>query len=165
MIWKDVIGFEGLYMVSDDGQICSLCSGRWKTKRMRKLISDKDGYMTVCLKKNGKYTNKKVHRLVAEAFIPNVNSEPCINHKDCNRANNHVTNLEWCSYRYNNLYMDKYKASNKPVNKLDDNGNVIKSYESMKAAGLDNGIDPSLISPVVKGKRKKAGGFKWEYQY
>lgn len=102
-IWKDVQGYEGLYQVSNLGNVKSTkrqgtCGGSLKQR------ADKDGYMCVVLAKHNKMKNYFVHRLVATAFIDNVNLFPYVNHKDENKANNVVSNLEWCTALYNNTY-------------------------------------------------------------
>lgn len=110
-IWKPVIGFEGFYEVSDMGRVRSVDrvierKGKGKAKFTQQIIKpfESNGYLMVTLRKNGVKKNCKVHRLVAEAFIPNADNLPCINHRDANRKNNEKTNLEWCSYLYNNQY-------------------------------------------------------------
>ena len=99
-VWLDVVGYEGLYKVSNLGKVKSL--------RTNKLLSPgvSQGYLYVALYKEKKRRNKQVHRLVAEAFIPNIEGFPLINHKDEVKTNNVVENLEWCSYSYNNTYND-----------------------------------------------------------
>ena len=164
--WKSIPGYEGLYEVSNLGRIKSLCAGRHRNEKLiRKPVPDKDGYLTVCLKKNRKTSCFKIHRLVAHAFIPNTNNLPQINHIDENRQNNIVSNLEWCDCKYNNNYGSKPSKSFKPINKLAEDGTIIKSYVSVNEAAKDNGLDPCLISPVLTGRRKHAGGYRWEYQY
>ena len=162
-IWKPIKGYEKLYEISNFGRVKTFCDKRGE--RLRKLVPDKNGYMTVCLKKDGKYCNKKVHRLVAEAFLRNINDFPHVNHKDLNKANNCVDNLEWCSAEYNNLYMDKYKCTNKAVKMLDCNLNVLKIFESIRTAAKAMKVNETCISMVLHGKRKTAGGYKWAFQY
>lgn len=96
-IWKNIMDFNG-YQVSNLGRIRSL-----KTYKVLKQKTNK-GYKSLCLYKCGKTYNRYVHRLVAEAFIPNSKNLPCINHKDENPSNNCVNNLEWCDYAYNVNY-------------------------------------------------------------
>ena len=106
-IWKDIPGYEGLYQISNLGNVKSLPRkvNKRKCEEIIKVptISNK-GYYRISLCKNGKIKYYAIHRLVAEAFISNHNNLPCVNHKDCNKQNNNVDNLEWCTYSYNNMY-------------------------------------------------------------
>ena len=98
-IWKSISGYEGIYVVSNLGEVATLN----KKGDISKILSPKDngkGYKAVCLRGKMKY----VHRLVAEAFIPNPYNYPCVNHKDESRDNNIASNLEWCTYCYNSKY-------------------------------------------------------------
>ena len=97
-IWRKIEGYEGLYEVSNLGQVRSFYSGEAK---ILKPWVDKDGYLTVTLYKNGKGYAKKVHRLVAVAFIPNIDNKPQVNHIDGNKQNNTVDNLEWVTSKEN----------------------------------------------------------------
>ena len=111
-IWKDIKGYEGRYQVSNLGNVKSL--------RTNKLLyySNSDNYYRVSLYKN-KRTMFSIHRLVAEAFIPNPNNLPCVNHKDCNTYNNKVDNLNWCTYKQNNEYGNiKLKAKSSSILKI-----------------------------------------------
>ena len=112
-IWKDIEGYEGIYQVSNKGRVKSLkrkiCSNsnnhKYNTLSEKLLkLSGGGKYIQVILCKDGKTSAKLVHRLVAQAFIPNPNNYPVINHKDENKKNNDVRNLEWCTYKYNNEY-------------------------------------------------------------
>ena len=110
-IWKDITGYEGLYQISNLGRLKSL--KRKCNKRLCKEIIKKpslaNGYQRIALCKNGQINYYSIHRLVATAFIPNPKKLPCVNHKDTNRANNRVDNLEWCTYKENNNYGNHYK--------------------------------------------------------
>lgn len=105
-IWRDVVGYEGLYLISNMGRVRSLITNGW-TKGKNGILSPgttRKGYSMVVLSKEGKPTSKAIHRLVAEAFIPNPLNLPQINHKDENKKNNKVENLEWCDAKYNTNY-------------------------------------------------------------
>ena len=109
-IWRPVVGYEGLYEVSNTGRVRSLDRYvRCKSYRLHKgkVLSpgkDKDGYLFVVLSCNGKHKTIAVHKLVAQAFIPNPDDLPIINHKDEDKTNNRVDNLEWCTAKYNMNY-------------------------------------------------------------
>ena len=97
-------GYEGKYQVSNDGKVRSLNYKRTGKTKILKQNTNKDGYKTLLLCKNGKVKAYYIHRLVAQAFIPNPNNYLIVNHKDENPANNHVSNLEWCNHEYNMNY-------------------------------------------------------------
>ena len=106
-IWKDVPGYEGLYQVSNLGNVRSLnYRGRGKT-RILSPGKDKKGYLHVSLFKDKNRTIVQIHRIVAITFIPNPNNLPVVNHKDWNLGNNCVDNLEWCTFVYNSQYRKK----------------------------------------------------------
>lgn len=113
--WRDVVGYEGLYQVSNLGRVKSLdrvVNGKShsqviKRGKLLKIQYNIDGYCIVCLSKRSVYKHYKVHRLVAQAFIPNLDNLPCVNHKDEDKTNNRVDNLEWCTVLYNNGYGTK----------------------------------------------------------
>lgn len=104
--WKNIIGFENLYQISSLGRVKSLGNGKtWKKKeKIIKQVINKDNYCYIMLYKEGKRKNYKVHRLVAQAFLPNPQNLPQVNHKDENPSNNCVDNLEWCTAKYNCNY-------------------------------------------------------------
>lgn len=161
-IWKDVRGFEGLYQVSNLGNIKSSY-----TKKIRKPGNNGTGYYYVNLRKNNKSFNHYVHRLVAEAFLDNPNGYSCVNHKDENPSNNCIDNLEWCSYEYNNNYGNHRKNLSKSGSKAIiqwKNGTKIREWESAKVAGLALGIQNQNIAKVLKGLRNTAGGYGWTYK-
>ena len=107
-IWKDILGYEGLYQVSSFGRVRSLdkydSMNRFYEGRILKLFADRLGYLSVVLYSNSKRKHYLVHRLVAEAFIHNPDNLPQVNHKDENPSNDNVENLEWCDGKYNVNY-------------------------------------------------------------
>ena len=103
-IWKDIEGYEGLYQVSNLGRVKSLKVSKIKSERIRKSYQQSSGYISIVLCKNGKVTNHKIHRLVANAFIDNPDNLPEVNHMDEDKTNNCVDNLEWCDSSYNKNY-------------------------------------------------------------
>lgn len=146
----------------------------FNAKRNKKLKTQKyNGYLYVGLHKNGKVKLKTVHRLVAETFLQNPNGLPCVNHKDENKNNNSVENLEWCTYRYNNLYGENkptikaITARKKSVFQYDQDGNFIAKHESSFEAQRRTGIKQSNISKCCLGRKgfNTAGGFVWRHKY
>ena len=151
-IWKDCKGYEGLYQVSNLGRIWSI-----KGQRYLKGCEDKDGYLRINLKaKNGKAKTERVHRLVAIAFIPNPLGLPVVNHKDENKQNNAVDNLEWCSVRYNNIYSKGKSIICVELNRV---------FDCSQSAMRELGINGSDIRKCCKGQAKTAGGYHWRYYY
>lgn len=157
--WKAINGYEGLYEVSNHGKV--------RTAYGVILKGQANGdYRDIVLTKNKIRKKYKVHRLVAEAFVPNPYGFPIINHIDECPSNNNAENLEWCTYKYNTNYGTcvKRRAVNhyKPVNQY--SGEVfVKRWKSIMTASKCLGINSSSITKVAKGKRKTAGGFGWRY--
>lgn len=172
MKWVKLKGdFFWEYLISDSGLIMhdNICIKQ----------SNSNGYKVVKLRlTNNKFKQYKVHRLVAEAFIPNPNNYPCVNHKDENKANNCVNNLEWCTVRYNNCYgtrpnkirqansrrgcpdsvKNKIKQSvtskqGRAVDMYSRDGKYIKTFQSTKDAERETGIPHNIISYICNGKR------------
>lgn len=165
-IWKDIEGYEGLYQISNKGRVKSFYNHNGKI--FVKPNIDVWGYERVDLSKNKNEKHYKVHRLVAKAFIPNPNNYPCINHKDENKTNNCVDNLEWCSHKYNRNYgtcNDRLrKCFGKKVNQYSKDGIFIKQFNSISEACKElNYKSIAHISQCCKGKRKSAKGFTWKY--
>lgn len=162
-VWKDIKGYEGKYQVSNRGKIRSLVHGN----RIRKtVINNRDKYEYVSLFSNKVHTHK-VHRLVAEAFIPNPEHKPQVNHINGNKQNNYVENLEWVTAKENNRHAIvtglRKKNNSKIVNQYDLNGNFIKNWHSIRTIEKELKIANSSITACCKGKLKTAGGFTWRY--
>lgn len=174
--WKSIIGFEGLYEVSNLGRVRSLWDGRHQTHRTKilKPIKMNSGYLCVGLHKNGEEKKFLVHRLVAEAFIPNPLNKPQVNHKTEDKTQNSVDCLEWCTNEYNQNYgtrnerVSKARINNskisKPVLQLTKNGELVAEYPSTREAERQTVIDPSSISKCCNGKQNSAGGYVWKYK-
>lgn len=165
--WKDISGYEGLYKVSNLGNVYS-----FKTNKILKTPIGKRGYPNLNLLKNGKQKLYVVHRLVAKAFIPNPDNKPEVNHIDGNKTNNCVDNLEWVTSRENTLHARKTglhtSDGDKTVAQIL-NGQEIARYKSASEAERKTGINRSSISSVCRkycwhGKhRRTAGGYEWKY--
>ena len=165
-IWKDKKDYEGHYQVSNFGRVKSIKFGK---ERILKLTKDKDGYFFVNLYKNNKSKAFKVHRLVAEAFLPNTDNLPLINHKDEDKSNNIVSNLEWCDVKYNTNYGTRNKRigksntngkRSKPVLQYTLDGKFVREWESYRECKR-NGFNH--VSECCRGKLKSCGGFIWKY--
>ena len=176
-IWKTINNYEGLYQVSNTGKVKSLNYNHTGREKILKNHKDKDGYLIVVLCKEGKQKTFKVHRLVAQAFIPNPNNLPQVNHKDENKQNNCVENIEWCDAKYNINYgtarermAEKQKGNtrgSKPVIQIDKHTNeVINEWISASEAQRQLGIQSSSISQCCTNYpgHKSAGGYKWKYK-
>lgn len=186
-VWKDIKGYEGIYQVSSRGRVKSLSRtiidtvGRVIKKKEKILsfrISSCTGYPMLNLFKDGKRTTVTVHRLVAEAFIPNPKNLPCVNHRDESRDNNHVDNLEWCTYKYNNSYgtvrerqsksLNAFFASHqeylRPIVQYSLTGDVVRCFKSIAEAEKHIGIDNSSIRHCCKNRVKIAYGYVWRYK-
>ena len=169
---KRINGFEG-YCVDADGHIYSLNYKRTGCVKKLKQKRDKDGYLLVNLFNNGKICTKKSHRLVAEAFILNSKNLPEVNHKNGNKADNRVSNLEWVTRKENAIHMyntglckkrfGKDNACSKVVLQIK-NGAVIAEFYSVMDAQRETGILGTSICRCCYGKYKHAGGFVWKYK-
>ena len=176
-IWRPIKSYEGLYEVSNLGRIRSLgritnyANGEkhlWKG-RIMKIRKDKKGYLICNLSKNSKCKTFRVHRLVAQAVIPNPDNLPIINHKDENPSNNHVEKLEWCDAKYNTNYgtaiQRRAEKRSRTVLQISKEYNeVIAEYSSLAEVGRQTVFDFSTISKCCRGEIKTAYGFKWKYK-
>lgn len=192
-IYKPIVGYEGLYEVSNLGNVRSLDryaphNHGYKQKIKGKVLKQHDntrGYMYVGLWKNGKQKKFYVHRLVAQAFIPNTDNLPEVNHKDEIKSNNCVYNLEWVTSKENANYGSRIERfSNKlkgrklseetkqkmrqsqpkkKVVQLSLDGEFIKIWNGTRETERNLKINHVGISACCKGKQKTAGGYKWMY--
>lgn len=181
-IWKDVKGFEGYYQISTYGRLKSFKVH--KNGAILKTTNKNGDYLAVVLQASGKVRHTRIHRLVAEAFLPNPNNFPEVNHIDENKQNNCIDNLEWCTRQHNiDCYWKSrsdrkakrdYSKTNrkiKPIVQLDLEGNVLNVFESAASASRVTGVCARNIlqmankTPYKKDHlRKSAGGYKWEFE-
>ena len=164
-IWKDIIGFEGHYQVSNKGKVRSIKNNKIKELKPYKEIK-RCGYLSVYLRLPGQKFTKKVHRLVAEAFIPNPNGFPEVNHIDENKENNCVENLEWCTGEYNLCYGTRLKRiseSNKmKVAQYSLNGELLEIFNSQGEAAEKTNSTQGGISDCIRGRIKTHNGYIWK---
>lgn len=188
-IWIDVKGFEGLYQVSNQGRLRSLdrpVKQRNNSIQVKKgkLIAQSEnnkGYPLSNMSKGNKRYSRATHRLVAEAFIPNPENKPQVNHIDGDKENNNVDNLEWVTAKENTKHAIENglmkpclnnakrasdiarKINKKKVDMYDKSGVYIRSFNSLIEAEEKTGAKRKGISEVACGRQKTAGGFIWKY--
>lgn len=158
-IWKDIKGYEGLYQVSNFGRVMNV-----KKNKLVKQEIIHNGYVRVTLFNNGKPKWFFIHRLVAIAFIPNPHNYPQINHKDENKLNNCVDNLEWCTAKYNSNYGTRNIKISKPILQFDLDGNFIKEWSSTREIERILGFYHSNVSWCCTNKIKSAYNYIWKYK-
>ena len=168
--WLAVKGYEGLYEVSDWGNVRSLNYRRNGEARLLKPIKNTGGYLLVGLYKDKKMKQKQVHRLVAEAFVTNQKPDEYkeINHKSECPMLNFACVLEWCDRKYNLNYGTRAQrqadAVSKPVDQYDRAGNFIRHWKSITEASKQLGIHNGNMNDCAHGGRHKtAGGYVWEF--
>lgn len=177
-IWKDVVGYEGMYKVSNLGNIISV---RRNYKKGIWYITpfDNGGYLRVSLVVNNKRTNLLVHRIVAEAFIPNPENKDSVNHIDGCKTNNTVENLEWVtksenikhaikiglrpSYRPHRSMRGSNSSLSKKICQYDKDGNLIREWGAAGDAADALGLHERFILRVCRGERKTYSGFIWKF--
>ena len=159
-IWKPIKGYEGLYMVSNWGRVKSIKFGK---ERILKPVTNSSGYLLVGLYKNNIEKKYSVHRLVAEAFIPNPYNLPQLNHRDENKLNNNVDNLEWCTNEYNINYGTRTERYSKPVLQYTLDGEFVGEWPSARECGR-NGFNQGSVSACCRGELKTHKGYIWKYK-
>jgi hypothetical protein len=162
MNWKPIKGFEEYYLVSDSGQVLSI-----RKNQVLKPKIDRYGYETVVLSRHGRSHYRTVHRLVAQAFLPNPLGLPTVNHINEVKTDNRAVNLEWMSIADNDNYGARNEKmadtkSKRPVEQITPDGMIIR-HKGVKDAWRKTGINRSSISLCCKNIRKTAGGYRWRY--
>lgn len=162
-MWQPIVGYEGIYEINRRGEVRRVKSGY-----ISRGYIGRDGYRRISLTVNGKTKPYLAHRLLAIAFIPNPLNLPCINHKDENKANNSLDNLEWCTYRYNLNYGTHNIRANetrkKPILQFSKDGAFIREWKSVTDLRNETGMDITHVSSCCRGKRKSANGYRWQYK-
>lgn len=173
--WKPIKGYEGLYEVSNKGNVASL---NYRKLNYRKELTPKKnnyGYLWVELRNNGKTKQMLIHRLVADAFIENKENYPVINHLDENPLNNCVDNLEWCTMSHNvrysqNLHPERYEPTKrncktfaKKVIQFDKDGNIVRIWDSLSHFKNETGKNDFGVRECCNGNRKTAYGYRWQF--
>lgn len=161
---KDIKGYEGLYAVTSCGKVWSHRSNRFLIPQYTSRTLNLQ-YFCVRLYKEGNFKIFPIHRLVAMTYLPNPNNLPVVNHKDEDKFNNCINNLEWCTYLYNNTYGAAFKRRAKKNSKSLYCEELDKTYESLKAAAVDLNISVSHLCEVIKGTRKSVGGYQYHWRY
>ena len=178
MRWKEIDGYEGYYEVSDTGLVRSVDrtitakngnkyfhSGRYMKLTLGKGRDGTGGYLVVNLRKNGTSKVVQVHILVAKAFIPNPNNLPTVNHKNGNKTKNDVDNLEWVSYRDNNIHALQHKLRKprgNPIVQETMDGRIVNCFKSTCEAARLTGVSVGSISHCLNHRTNSAGGFVWK---
>jgi len=169
-IWKSHPDIPGI-QVSTLGRVRTLDKMVSNGKGMRlvkgrilKPASNRGGYLTVSVKVNDKFISKTVHRFIAQTFLPNPDNLPEVNHKNCVRDDNRVSNLEWCTHSYNNQYREKHgvsqtEAVGHPLFAINLDTLKVSHFRSQHEASRVLGIDDGNINSVIKGKYKQTGGY------
>ena len=172
VVRKPIKGFEGLYDISNFGEVRN-SKGEIKKHGIKRTPCT--CYKTVRLWKDGKYHTKYIHRLIAEAFIPNPQNLPFINHKDEDGTNNSIENLEWCTREYNVNYgtarmrqakkiRGRESEKRKGVYQFDSDGKFVAYYPSITLASEETCCSRSAISEVCRGKRESTKGYLWKFE-
>ena len=162
-IWRDIDGYEGLYQISNKGRVKSLYNGSERILRPR---DNGKGYLRVNLTKENTSKHIRVHRLVARTFIPNPDNLPEINHRDENKKNNCVENLEWCDRVYNVNYGTRNERISRKILQYSKSGEFIREWQSAAEVERELNISHSNIAACCRGnpKHTTAGGFVWRYK-
>lgn len=169
-IWKTIENYSS-YMVSNMGRVKRKegldSAGHYRQEKMLSPKTDKDGYYDYTLCKDGKMKCFRAHRLVAEAFIPNPENKPCIDHINCVRSDNRVENLRWVTNQENHnnpLSLINHKnASSIAIIQYTKDGKMLRKWDSATEAAKELNLHHQLISKCCKGTYKSAGGYIWKY--
>lgn len=178
-IWKDVVGYEGLYKVSDNGNVMSLHYNHKNEPHLLKQSCGSSGYLHLQIYKGKKCKTVYVHQLVAEAFIPNPHNKQEINHINGNKLDNRLSNLEWATTSENQKHAIRNGlrkpspnsgrfGKNNPLSKTfcqyDLNGNFIREWTGITQTAKEFGVSNTSLRHCLNGKHKTCCGFIWKYK-
>ena len=166
--WRDIEDYEGLYRVSEWGDVMSLKGGE---KRLLSKKHGANGYLFVTLCRNGKEKTAYIHRLVATAFCEGAGDFEQVNHRDEDKTNNHHENLEWCTPEYNVNYGTHNQRVSRAVTKTMTEKYGVRvrcieldmEFNSVKEAEIYTGAYAQNITACCRGRYKTTGGYHWEY--
>lgn len=167
IVWKDIPGYEGLYKISNFGDVLSLKRPGAKEKLLKGEI-DQYGYIRIVLSKNGKTKKYKAHRLVLMAFNNTDDSKLQVNHIDGNKKNNFIGNLEWCTASYNTIHsyinnLNQTKGFKTII--INKNTGEKKEYRSMRDASISIGYNKGYIFKKIKKEIYENNLYKWSILY
>lgn len=177
-IWKDIEGYGGTFQVSNLGRVKTFNYRNTGVEKVLKPKKHNKGYLQVQLMKGDMNKMFTIHRLVAQAFIPNPDNLPFVNHKDENKTNNCVDNLEWCDRLYNvrysldlhperntqvKHYQKNHRRLDRKINQYDKQGNLIKTWDNSRTIQNETKMSDWSISECCRGNRHTAYGYIWQY--
>lgn len=183
-IWKDIKDYEGLYQISDRGNVKSLNYNKTGKEKLLKKGKDDDGYLYVVLYFHGERKHHKIHRLMCKCFLENIENKEQVNHKNGIKSDNAIENLEWCTHTENQRHAwntglkkaltgEKHPlynkhgidhTSSKEIDRYTKDNVYIDTFINAKIASQILNINYSCISMCCNGKRNTAGGFIWKYK-
>lgn len=177
-VWRDVVGYEGYYVVSNKGIVKGLDrklnNNRFYKGKILKQREDKNGYLVINLNKGGDAKTLKVHRLVAISFLGIIDGKNEVNHIDGDKKNNIVSNLEWVNSSENQIHAFKIGLqkphngnTNKEVYQLSLDGEILAEYKSLTEASIamiGSNLGKTGISRCCLGKSKTSYGYKWKFK-
>ena len=160
--WRNIEGYDGRYQISNLGNVRATDFNHTGKVKVMRISIGTHGYPQISLSKNNKKKTFKIHKLVADAFIPNPFNLPDVNHRDENKQNNCASNLERCTKAYNNRYGTRILRTSQEFRQYDLSGNLIRIWKSGKDIEREEGYDRRHINRCCNGRRPTAYGYIWK---